>query len=102
LDDRYVNQNIGAVILATDGLYNEGSDPQYESKNFKSIIYTVALGDTTPKRDLLIGNVNYNKTAFLGNDFEVEVLAEAYQSKGEPKRLPLSEDGKKAAAKNIR
>lgn len=101
LDDRYVNQNIGAVILATDGLYNQGSDPQYEAKNFKSTIYTVALGDTTPKRDLLIGNVNYNKTAFLGNDFEVEVLAEAYQSKGETMRLSVTEDGKQVATQNI-
>jgi hypothetical protein len=101
LDDQYVNQNIGAVILATDGLYNQGSDPQYEAKNFKSTIYTVALGDTTPKRDLLIGNVNYNKTVFLGNDFEVEVLAEAYQSKGETMRLSVTEDGKQVATHDI-
>jgi hypothetical protein len=101
LNERYVNQNIGAVILATDGLYNQGSDPQYEARNFKNAIYTIALGDTTPKRDLLIANVNYNKTAFLGNDFEVEVLAEAYQSKGENIRLNVTEDGKQVSAQNI-
>jgi hypothetical protein len=101
LNDRYVNQNIGAIILATDGLYNQGSDPQYEAKNFKSTIYTIALGDTTPKRDLLIANVNYNKTAFLGNDFVIEVLAEAYQSKGETMRLSVTEDGKLVATQNI-
>jgi hypothetical protein len=83
LNNRFVNQNIGALILATDGLYNQGSDPQYEAKNIKTSIYTIALGDTVAKRDLLIGNVNYNKTAFLGNDFEIEVLAAAYQSKGQ-------------------
>jgi len=101
LDDRFVNQNIGAVILATDGLYNQGADPQYEARNFKTTFYTVALGDTTPKRDLLIANVNYNKTAYLGNDFEIEVLAEAYQSKGETMRLSVTEDGKQVATQNI-
>jgi hypothetical protein len=101
LNDRFVNQNIGAVVLATDGLYNQGSDPQYEAKNFKSTIYTIALGDTVAKRDLLIGNVNYNKTAFLGNDFEIEVLAEAYQSMGENMRLSVTEDGRQVAAQNI-
>jgi hypothetical protein len=94
LNDRYVNQNIGALVLATDGVYNQGSDPQYEARNFKTNIYTIALGDTVPKRDLLIGNVNYNKTAFLGNDFEVEVLAEAWQSKGETMHLTVTEDGR--------
>jgi hypothetical protein len=101
LNDRFVNQNIGAIVLATDGLYNQGSDPQYEAKNFKTSIYTIALGDTVAKRDLLIGNVNYNKTAFLGNDFEVEVLAEAYQAKGETMRLSVTEDGRQVATQNI-
>ena len=101
LNDRYVNQNIGAIILATDGLYNQGNDPQYEARNFKTTIYTIALGDTTPKRDLLVANINYNKTAFLGNDFEVEVLAEAYQSKGESMRFSVNEDGRQVASQNI-
>jgi len=101
LNERYVNQNIGAIVLATDGLYNQGSDPQYEVRNFKTTIYTVALGDTTPKRDLLIANVNYNKTAFLGNDFEIEVLAEAYQSKGENIHLTVTEDGREVATQNV-
>jgi hypothetical protein len=94
LNDRFVNQNIGALVLATDGLYNQDADPQYEARNFKTNIYTIALGDTIAKRDLLIGNVNYNKTAFLGNDFEIEVLAQAYQSKGETMHLSITEDGR--------
>jgi hypothetical protein len=101
LNERFVNQNIGALVLATDGLYNQGSDPQYEAKNFKTAIYTVALGDTVAKRDLLIGNINYNKTAFLGNDFEIEVLTQAYQSTGENMHLTVTEDGRQVASQNI-
>ncbi len=101
LNDKFVNQNIGAIVLATDGLYNQGTDPQYEAKNFKNSIYTVALGDTVAKRDLLIGNVNYNKTAFLGNDFEIEILTEAYQSKGENIRLNITEDGRQVSSQNL-
>jgi hypothetical protein len=101
LDDRFVNQNVGALVLATDGLYNQGADPQYEAKNIKSPIYTIALGDTIARRDLLIGNVNYNKTAFLGNDFEIDVLAEAYQAKGEIMHLTVTEDGRRVAEQNI-
>ncbi|MGF7076731.1 hypothetical protein [Mucilaginibacter sp. 3215] len=101
LNDRFTNQNIGALILATDGLYNQGNDPQYEARNIKTSIYTIALGDTTAKRDLLIGNVNYNKTAFLGNDFVIEVLATAYQSKGESMNLSVNEDGKQVYAQSI-
>ncbi|MFD2866188.1 hypothetical protein [Mucilaginibacter antarcticus] len=94
LNDRFVNQNIGALVVATDGLYNQGADPQYEARNFKTSIYTIALGDTIARRDLLIGNVNYNKTAFLGNDFEIEVLTQAWQSQGESIRLSVTEGGR--------
>jgi hypothetical protein len=96
-----VNRNIGALVLATDGLYNLGTDPQYEARNIKTNIYTIALGDTIPRRDLLLSNVNYNKTAFLGNDFEVEILAEAYQSAGENMHLTITEDGRQVHTQNI-
>ncbi len=100
LNDRFVNQNVGALILATDGLYNQGTDPRYQAKNLKTSIYTIALGDTVAKRDLLIANVNYNKNAYLGNDFQVEVLAEAFQSKGENINLRVEEDGKQVFAQS--
>lgn len=101
LSDRFTNQNIGAVVLATDGIYNSGSAPQYVAHDLKARIYTIALGDTVPKPDLVLGNINYNKTAFLGNDFEVEVLVEAYQNKGTNIHLNISEDDKPVATKEI-
>lgn len=101
LNERFVNQNIGAIVLATDGLYNRGADPAYEARNIKASIYNVALGDTVPRRDILISNINYNKTAFLGNDFEVELALSAYQAKGLATKLTVTEDGREVAKKNI-
>jgi hypothetical protein len=101
LNERFVNRNIGALVLATDGLYNLGADPQYQARDIKTNIYTIALGDTIPRRDLLLSNVNYNKTAFLGNDFEVEILAEAYQSAGENMHITITEDERQVHAQNI-
>lgn len=82
VNDQYAAKNIGAIIIATDGIYNRGGDPLYESRNLKAPLYPVALGDTIPKRDLLISNVNYNNIVFLDNQFQIEISAEAYQSSG--------------------
>src|SRR5690349_3823318 len=49
--DLYGGQNLGAVVIASDGIYNEGSNPAYADVALSAPVYTVALGDTTPKKD---------------------------------------------------
>ncbi|MEM8909721.1 MAG: hypothetical protein AAGD05_17870, partial [Bacteroidota bacterium] len=71
--DLYSNQNLGAVIMATDGIYNEGSNPIYASTKLAAPIYTVALGDTTAKKDLVLKRVFHNKIAYLGDQFSIQV-----------------------------
>lgn len=90
IQTKFANRNIGAVILASDGIYNRGADPRYIAQNLRSSIYTVALGDTVPKRDLLVANVNYNNIVYLGNQFQIEVNVEAFQSAGSNTVLTVS------------
>src|SRR5262249_31494745 len=55
-------------------------------------IYTVALGDSSIQRDLFISKVNFNKTAYLGNTFPVEVSLVARQLSGASTTLTVTED----------
>lgn len=71
--DMYSNQNLGAVILATDGIYNEGSNPIYTGTKLSAPVYTIALGDTIPKKDLVLKRVFHNKIAYLGDKFSIQV-----------------------------
>ncbi len=71
--DLYSNQNLGAVVLASDGIYNEGSNPVYTAAKIAAPIYTVALGDTTKKKDLAIKRTFSNKIAYLGDKFTVQL-----------------------------
>lgn len=91
LDDQFSNRNIGAIILGSDGIYNRGANPQYESKNIKTSVYTIALGDTIAKRDILISNVNYNNVTYLDNQFQIEISVEAYQARGSTSVLSVSD-----------
>lgn len=71
LYDTYNNQNVGAIILATDGIYNQGSNPAYLNSSLNVPIYAIALGDTTLKRDLVLEKVLHNRIAYLGDKFTV-------------------------------
>ena len=50
LSDVYSHRNVVAVVLASDGLYNQGSNPLYVDYPFQAPLYTIALGDTTPQK----------------------------------------------------
>ena len=43
INTRYLNRNVGAVILASDGIFNKGTNPLYINNELKAPIYTVAL-----------------------------------------------------------
>lgn len=79
---RFANRNLGAVIVATDGIYNRGSNPRYAVSGINAPVYTVAMGDTIRRMDALISEVAANRIAFLGNKFPIEARLRADKLEG--------------------
>lgn len=94
IKEEYANRNVGAVILATDGIFNKGANPLYELQSIKAPVYTIALGDTIPKRDAVIANVSYNNIVYLGDVFTAEVQIKVFDGDGETVSLGLDKDKK--------
>ncbi|MEI6059960.1 MAG: hypothetical protein WCR72_04590 [Bacteroidota bacterium] len=90
IKDRYSNRNLAALILAGDGIYNQGADPLYACDDAPYSIYTVAMGDTAQQKDIVISRVNYNRIAFLGNDFPVEITVTAFKCAGTQSTIAVS------------
>lgn len=97
----YENRNIGAILLASDGIYNRGMNPVYSTDFQGYPLFAIALGDTAQKRDLLIRNINHNSIAYSGNDFPVEILLQAYNCNGEKTLLEIKSEGRTLFAQNI-
>ena len=99
MNSRFANQNIAGLVLATDGLYNSGSNPLYDNRiNFP--IYPIAQGDTLIKRDISIAKVLKNEIAFLGNTFPLEITLSAQQCKREHIQVEVWNKGKKIHAED--
>jgi len=101
IENRYSNRNVGAVLLASDGIYNKGSNPLYASGGLKAPVYTIALGDTAVKKDLIINRVAHNRLAYLGNDFPLEIWIDAKRCKGNRAQLKVLKDGQTLYSKSI-
>lgn len=91
INDKYAGQNVGALILASDGIYNRGLNPLYSTDKFHFPIYTVALGDTSLRKDIILFKVNFNSIAYLENEFPVEVLVSADKCQQMKTELTISE-----------
>jgi len=98
---RYTNRNVGAIIIASDGIYNKGNNPLYISDKIKAPIYTLAMGDTSIRKDLLIQKVNFNRITYLGNTFPIEVVVNANKAKGLSAKLKLTHGKKELFNKTI-
>lgn len=69
VQSEYESRNLAGILLASDGNYNTGVSPSYFPYGFK--IFTLGIGDTTIKKDVVLKNVLYNKIAYQGNKFPV-------------------------------
>lgn len=94
LYNRFDKQNLGAVILATDGIYNEGSSPLPVLAKLKAPVIALALGDTNLQKDLRINNVRHNDLAYLGNSFPLLIESECVFARNEKISLSITHRGK--------
>jgi hypothetical protein len=93
INTRYANTNVGALILASDGLYNKGINPAFKAQKLNFSLFTVALGDTSPRKDVILTRVAHNRIAYLGNSFPLEIQADAKQFAGKTTKLTVSKGG---------
>lgn len=96
---RYQGRNLGAVVIASDGIYNRGSNPTSSAERLSFPVYTVALGDTTPQQDASLASIRHNHIVFSGNTFPVEVTVNATRLKGNTAMLSIFDSQKRQISK---
>lgn len=69
IETKYQGRNVSDIVLLSDGIYNSGISPLFNTYNFK--VHTLAWGDTIPKEDVRIQRLRYNKVAYQGNKFPI-------------------------------
>jgi hypothetical protein len=94
IENLYFNRNVGAVIIATDGIFNKGTDPVYAARNLRVPVFTIPLGDTSVKKDVIVKKVVVNKTVFKGDRFPAEILLEINKCNGSAIPLTVTTSGR--------
>lgn len=77
------NLNLGAIILASDGIYNQGPSPLNLPYPYSGTLCTIGLGDTTLQRDALVARTYANRTVYTGDRFAIRTDVAAYACNGQ-------------------
>ncbi len=82
LNNNYADVSNVKVLLASDGLYNIGTNPIYELANTTFPINTLQLGDTTSVVDATIYNIKNNTIGFTNTNIPVNIGTKVTNAKG--------------------
>lgn len=93
INTKFAGRNLGALIIGSDGIYNKGSNPIYSYNKLNAPVYTIALGDTTVRKDALIAEVAANRLAYLNNKFPISISVEGRKCAGETVQVTVSHKG---------
>ncbi len=103
---KFVNQvlekeNTGAVLLITDGSYNTGNNPIYESDLTGKKVYVIGIGDTTEPKDASIQSIITNDIAYIDNPVPVNVNLKISGFSGGEVSIKLLDNGAQISEQKV-
>ncbi|MFN3530721.1 MAG: hypothetical protein ACK417_12425 [Bacteroidia bacterium] len=104
LQSRFSGRQLAAVVLVSDGIYNRGFDPLPLAEQLGVPVYSLPLGDTSIRRDLVIQSLRANEVVFINSDFTILADIEVNQLAGKTAQLRLEayqEGGFKTIAREV-
>ena len=101
IQNEYFNQNLSAIIIASDGINNYGKNPLNMLDKNPCPIYTIALGDTNIRKDVSISSIRYNDISYTEDICPLEISIKAKKAKNEKIKINLTHKGKNIFSKEI-
>lgn len=101
ITEQYANQNLAAIVIASDGISTEGKNPVNITEQIKVPIFTALVGDTTRARDLIIESVLCNEISYLNTESPIQVNVRGQGITSENVSVTLAQRGKTIATQNV-
>ncbi len=80
---------VSSIVLVTEGQHNGSDDPRAVARQAGELevpVFTVGVGDPTPRRNLAVAEVFVRSQAWPGESFEIESLIQASLPPSDPAR----------------
>ncbi|MDE3057226.1 MAG: hypothetical protein KGJ59_04645 [Bacteroidota bacterium] len=89
--------HLQAVVLLSDGDYNDGANPLYEAERSPVPLFTAGIGDSSEQKDIAVEKVLTNSIAYVQSSVPVDATVRVSGFAGARTTASLLEDGKQVA-----
>lgn len=95
------SKTMSALILLSDGQWNQGEPPDLNA-NFSDIpVYVVGIGDKEKSKDIRISSVNAKSVMFLGDSMKIRLSIQSDGFSGKKVEIKIYGEGISEIIKNI-
>ncbi len=98
---KYGEKNLQAVLLMSDGSYTTGQNPLYDAEALGAPVYTIGIGDSTEKKDLIVKKIVANEIAYVESAVPVDATIQSAGFGGENVEVSLREGGQVLERKQV-
>lgn len=89
------------VTLITDGVITDGNDPMLVAEKSGMPVFTVAIGDSTARKDVAVENVSYSEYVIRGSSSPVSPTINIAGFPGSEVKVELTENGAVVATETV-
>ncbi len=95
------NSKINSVVILSDGIITDGIDPTYQAEKLQVPIFTLGIGDSSRKKDILIYNLLHNQVIYTDKPTTIEVAVKNFGFENKNTRVSFFEESKFIESKDL-
>lgn len=99
--DSLSGRNLQAIVLVSDGIYNQGANPILAAQRRNIPIHTVMVGDSTMPKDVVLKRIQTNQITYVNKELPVEAVVWQNGYEGEQAVVTLLRATQQLARKTI-
>lgn len=100
-DKTLTEENISSIIIISDGVLTDGTNPIFTSERLRIPVFTIGVGDTSVVKDIELKNVLYNEILYVETPSIISAAVSNYGYNGSTVTVSLLENGAVIEQKNL-
>lgn len=95
------NEDIGALLVVTDGAANIGQDPLKTASMLNMPVYSLVAGGVVSRKDVYISQINYQPIAYINTETAIQAEFGANGYSGQFAQLEIRDNRKVLASRRV-